>query len=169
LLPNLLKNKIVDFIAILVMIRAMIRCALHIAFCMALLLSIGVVNNSSAQVAVENLNADVTPNELHLAHGVMCEAIESYKPVNPSAVFSVSRGKLMCFTEFDIVPHQTDIFHNWIKHGELVFRKRLVLKPPRWSSVSSIQLREADKGPWRMEIRGADGQLLKLLRFSITD
>jgi hypothetical protein len=50
-----------------------------------------------------------------------------------------------------------------------VYRKRLILKPPRWASVSSIKLREADKGPWRVEIRDAEGRLLATLRFSITD
>lgn len=75
----------------------------------------------------------------------------------------------MCFTAFDHVPEQTSIFHDWIRQDKLVFRKKLVLKPPRWSSVSSIQLREADKGVWRVEIRDADGNFLRVLRFSITD
>jgi hypothetical protein len=75
----------------------------------------------------------------------------------------------MCFSAFDSVPEQTSIFHDWIRQDKLVFRKKLILKPPRWSSVSSIQLREADKGVWRVEIRDADGNPLRILRFSITD
>ena len=108
-------------------------------------------------------------NRLRLSRAVLCEAIASFKPVNPSVVFPVSRGTVMCFTEFDIVPHETELFHLWIKRDVLVYRKRLILKPPRWASVSSIQLREADKGPWRVEIRDADGQLYTTLRFSITE
>jgi hypothetical protein len=45
----------------------------------------------------------------------------------------------------------------------------LTLKPPRWSTFSSIQLREADKGPWRVEIVDEKDRLHKTLRFSITD
>ena len=104
-----------------------------------------------------------------LSQAVLCESIENFKPVNPSAVYPVSQGTIMCFTAFDVVPRETEIYHVWIKRDERVYRKRLILKPPRWSSVSSVQLREADKGPWRVEIRDADGQLYAILRFSITE
>lgn len=108
-------------------------------------------------------------NRLRLGTAVMCETLENFKPLNVSAVFSVQSGSVMCFTSFDQVPEQTSIFHNWIRHDKLIFRKKLVLKTPSWSSVSSIQLREADKGPWRVEVRDIDGSLLRVLRFSITD
>ncbi len=104
-----------------------------------------------------------------LSQAVLCESIENFKPVNSSAVYPVSQGTIMCFTAFDIVPREIDIYHVWIKRDERVYRKRLVLKPPRWASVSSIKLREADKGPWRVEIRDANGQLYAVLRFSITE
>ena len=109
------------------------------------------------------------PNVLNLSQAIMCETIESFKPVNRSVVFPVSQGTVMCFTDFDVVPRETEIYHVWIKREVLVYRKRLVLKPPRWASVSSIKLREADKGPWRVEIRDADGRLYATLRFSITE
>lgn len=106
---------------------------------------------------------------LNLNQAVLCESIENFKPVNPSTVFPVSRGTVMCYTAFDVVPHETELYHVWIKRDTLVYRKPLVLKPPRWASVSSIKLREADKGPWRVEIRDADGRLYATLRFSITE
>ena len=108
-------------------------------------------------------------DQLHLSEAVICEGLENFKPINASVVFSVRIGSVMCFTEFDRVPRETSIFHDWIRQDKLIFRKKLVLKPPNWSSVSSIQLREADKGPWRVEIRDADENLLRTLRFSITD
>ena len=115
--------------------------------------------------------ATITPpiDQLRLSEAVICETLEAFSPLNPSVVFSVTAGSVMCFTAFDHVPEQTSIFHDWIRQDKLVFRKILVLKTPRWSSVSSIQLREADKGPWRVEVRDADGNYLHILRFSITD
>ncbi len=109
------------------------------------------------------------PKVLHLSQAIMCETIENFKPVNRSMVFPVSQGTVMCFTDFDVVAQETEIYHLWINRDTLVYRKRLILKPPRWASVSSIKLREADKGPWRVEIRDAEGRLLTTLRFSITD
>ena len=107
--------------------------------------------------------------QLQLSKAVICETLENFKPLNPSVVFSVQAGSVMCFTAFDHVPAQTSIFHDWIRQDKLIFRKKLVLKTPSWSSVSSIQLREADKGAWRVEVRDTDGNLLRILRFSITD
>ena len=120
-------------------------------------------------VAADNDSLSRSADRLHLSEAVICESLDNFKPLNPSAVFSVQMGSVMCFTAFDRVPTQTSIYHDWIRQDKLIFRKKLVLKPPSWSSVSSIQLREADKGPWRVEIRDNDGNLLRTLRFSITD
>lgn len=106
---------------------------------------------------------------LMLSRAVICETLDAFNPLNPGAVFPVDTGSVMCFTAFDVVPRETSIFHDWIRRDKLIFRKKLVLKPPRWSSVSSIQLREADKGVWRVEVREENGPLLHVLRFSITD
>jgi len=38
-----------------------------------------------------------------------------------------------------------------------------------WSTYSQIQLRETDKGPWRVEISDQNGKVFDVLRFSITD
>jgi hypothetical protein len=136
---------------------------------------IGVLMLSLASAAAQGPSPEgqtanpLPPGRLQLSTAVICETLEAFKPLNPGVVFSVKTGSVMCFTAFDQVPERTSIFHDWIRRDKLVFRKKLVLKTPRWSSVSSIQLREADKGPWRVEIRDADGNYLGVLRFSITD
>jgi hypothetical protein len=117
----------------------------------------------------DTIGAGAEFSELHLREASMCESIENFKPVHQSAVFAISAASVMCFTDFNVVPQTMDVFHDWIKKDIPVFRKKLVLKPPRWSTVSSIKLRESDKGPWRVEIRDPDGNLLSTLRFSITD
>jgi hypothetical protein len=45
----------------------------------------------------------------------------------------------------------------------------LTINTPRWSTFTSVQLRDADKGPWRVEITDKSGNLMHTLRFSITD
>ncbi len=114
-------------------------------------------------------NASAEPPKALMVKAVMCESIDSYKPVNPAVVFSISQGELFCFSNFDPVLEKTFIFHKWFKKDKLVFTMRLTLSPPKWSSFSRIQIRDADKGPWRVEIRDADDKLLKTLRFSMVD
>ena len=49
--------------------------------------------------------------KLTLVKAVMCESIVEYAPMNTAVVFSIERGRISCFTEFDLVPHKTYIHH----------------------------------------------------------
>jgi len=109
------------------------------------------------------------PRGLSLEQAVMCEGIKDYEPVNKAVVFSMEIGKIYCFTSFDHVPQKMVIYHNWYRNDSLVTTKRLTLQPPEWSTFSSIQLREADKGLWRLEIKDQTKKVLQILRFSVTE
>ncbi|MFZ7126822.1 MAG: DUF2914 domain-containing protein [Desulfobacterales bacterium] len=107
--------------------------------------------------------------ELRLTEAAMCESIRAFKPVNSGSVFPVSVGKIYCFTAFEKIPEKMFIHHHWYRRDQLVTRRGLQLIPPKWSSASSIQIRDADKGPWRVDITDDNGRVLTTLRFSITD
>ena len=108
-------------------------------------------------------------NGMTLVRAVMCETIDDYKPKNSAAVFSIHVGKISCFTMFNRIKTTTFTLHKWFRKDELVTTKRLTLKPPRWSTYSSVHLREADKGPWRVEVWDDNAQLLQTIRFSVTE
>ena len=135
---------------------------LFVLFCICL--TAGVAASAEDETGGENPIA-----EAKLAQAVMCESIEGYAPRNIAVVFSIEVGKISCYTSFDEVPATTYTVHKWFRHDEAVTSKRLTLKPPRWATYSSIQLREADKGPWRVEIYNGDDKLIRVLRFSVTD
>ena len=107
--------------------------------------------------------------KLTLEQAAMCEEIKEYTPYNSAVVFSFKIGKVSCFTSFDPVPEKTFIYHKWYHRDKPSTKKKLTLNPPRWSTYSSILLRETDKGPWRVEISDQKGNLFRILRFSITD
>ncbi len=104
-----------------------------------------------------------------LERGLMCESIENFQPVNPAVVFSIGNEEVYCYSEFDPVYEKVKIFHKWFKKDKLIFSMPLTLSPPKWASLSKIQLRDADKGPWRVEIQDLEGNILKTLRFGISD
>ena len=112
---------------------------------------------------------DTVRNKLTLDHAIMCEEVQDKTPINQAVVFSIKIGKVSCFSMFDPVPENTFIYHQWFHKDAPSTNKRLTLQPPRWATYSSIQLRETDKGPWRVEISDQKGTLLYILRFSITD
>lgn len=126
---------------------------------------------SGELIAQENANrvTTIVQRGLSLDQVVMCEGIKDYEPVNKAVVFSLEIGKVYCFTSFDHVPQKTVIYHNWYRSDRLITTKRLSLQPPQWSTFSSIQLREADKGPWRLEIKDQAKKILQIVKFSVTD
>ena len=107
--------------------------------------------------------------KLALVQALVCEDVKEGIPSNPAIAFSISTGKIYCYTMFDQVTEDTVVYHHWFFRDKPSARIRLTVRHPRWSTFSSIQLREADKGPWRVEIIDAGGRLLKNLRFSVTD
>jgi len=106
---------------------------------------------------------------INIEKAVICEAVQNLKPVHPAIAFSIKIGKVLCYTEFSEISQETFVFHRWYRRDELVTEKKLVLKPPQWSTYSSIQLRESDKGPWRVNIVNVHDQTMKILRFSVTE
>jgi hypothetical protein len=107
--------------------------------------------------------------QLRLKKAVMCQRVENLTPINPGAVFSVSSGQVCCYSSFDPVPRHTIVYHRWYHRDELSTQTRLRLYPKKWSTYSVIQLRETDKGPWRVEVVDQNGHVFDVLRFSITD
>jgi hypothetical protein len=126
---------------------------------------------STPSYSQQNENNSSAPDSarLTLVRAVMCEGIQDFKPWNQAVVFSISIGKVSCFTSFDPVPETTYIYHNWYYRESLSKRMKLFLQPPSWSTFSSIQFREADKGLWRVEITDPEGNIFHIVRFSITD
>ena len=119
--------------------------------------------------ASQRKNSDKTTPKLTLRRAAICEMVNDFAPEKQAVVFSVTTGKIFCYTHFDPVPEKSDIFHNWYYKDKLITKQKLSLKPPRWSSYSAIQLRESDKGPWRVTITDQANNSLGVLRFSITD
>lgn len=123
----------------------------------------------AAASLADEISKSSTGSLLSLSRAVMCEYIEGYEPQHAAMVFSIDVGKISCFTAFDGIQSSTYAYHKWYRRDILVTTKRLSLKPPSWATYSSIQLRQADKGPWRVEIWSARNQLMQTLRFSVID
>jgi len=129
----------------------------------AILLCIGALCDKSG------LSRASDADKLILTSAVMCEDVQDRQPLNEGVVFSIGTGKVFCYTVFSTVPEATYIMHNWYNRDNLSTKIKLQLQPPRWTTYSTIQLRESDKGPWRVEITDSDGRMLHVLRFSVTE
>lgn len=111
-----------------------------------------------------------TPSHsLGLVKASVCEAVKDGLPLNEGVVFSVGLKKVACFSSFDPVSENTFVYHSWFFRDRLITRFKLALRTPRWATFSRMELRDADKGPWRVEISDEKGIIFHMLRFSITD
>lgn len=108
-------------------------------------------------------------NMPYMKVGLICELVKNGSCERPTVVLSVDRKQAFCYTLFENVTAPRIIYHRWYHRGELTTQIRLKLQPPRWATYSSIQLREADKGPWQVEVVDETGRVYGILRFSITE
>jgi len=100
---------------------------------------------------------------------VMCEGVKDGLPVNQTIIFDGSKNSAFCWSEFDPVLAEGIVYHKWYRRGELITRKKLAVHPPRWAAYTRLPLRQADIGPWQLDITDENGSILKTLRFSITE
>ena len=104
-----------------------------------------------------------------LKKAVLCEKIVRSNPVNEGVVFSSGLQRLFCFTYFDPVYSESRIYHKYYFNDKFINKYPLSIKPPSFATYSRIELRESDKGPWRVEITDAEDNVLTEIRFSIID
>lgn len=108
-------------------------------------------------------------SQLNVEKAVICEEIVNREPAKKAVVFRNGIERIYCYTIMDKVQENSIIYHNWYKRDRLSSRIKLNVKSPRWATFSSIQLRDYDNGQWRVDITDADGNILKIVRFSILD
>ena len=106
---------------------------------------------------------------LVLGESTVCEEVRNGTPEQAAVAFSVDLKRVYCYTDFKKVPEKSFAYHNWYLRDNLKASVKLTVRPPRWSTYSSIQLRDSDKGPWRVEVTDEEGIILKTLRFSVID
>ena len=107
--------------------------------------------------------------QLILGEATVAEIVKNGVPSNSAVAFSISLGRIYCFTDFVEVGAKTVIYHNWYHRDEKRASVKLALRPPRWATFSSVVLRNSDKGPWQVEVTTEDGSVLQILRFSVID
>jgi hypothetical protein len=142
------------------------RCR-RLTYLVALVLLTSFLSQAFAQQ--KNSPSNGTNEKLTLVQAAMCEGMKDNSPQNRAIVFPFSIGRVYCFTTFDPVPAKTFIYHKWYFRDKLRARVKLSLKTPRWSTFSRIGLRDSEKGPWRVEIADEEGNVFRILRFSVTD
>jgi len=81
-----------------------------------------------------------TPGRLSLRQAGMCEAIEDNLPKRTAVVFSVSAGRIFCFTHFDPVSDNTHTYHDWYHKDRLIIHAREHIRDSKFmAEINAIE------------------------------
>ncbi|OGP69253.1 MAG: hypothetical protein A2170_03535 [Deltaproteobacteria bacterium RBG_13_53_10] len=136
---------------------------------MALVVSIlvvwGVVLSAFGQAKTEE-----TPKEaaaLTIARAVVGTGVENSEPTGAAETFPSSTEKVYCFIEATNIPKDTEVTFVWSQAGKEMSKFSLPLKKgSRWRTYAYKNI-YGMKGDWKVEIKDADGKLLKDVTFKV--
>ena len=116
----------------------------------------------------EKAKAEGAPKEgpaFTIARAVIGTGVENREPAGVAAVFPATTEKVYCFLEAANIPKDMEISLTWF-YGQKEMRKvSLLLKAgSRWRTFAHKNLGGL-KGDWKVEIKDAEGKLLKDLSF----
>ena len=110
---------------------------------------------------------DATANQLELEVLAICRDVVDRTPLGSGSVYTVSVGKLFCFTK--VVGAQTDtkIIHNWFRNGKLKTSITLPVKSASWRTWSAKEIHPKDAGDWMVEVLSETGAPIESILFFI--
>ena len=129
-----------------------------IRFASAMLVSFMVVSAATAATAAD----------LQVEDAAVCTDVVDRQPVDSGTSFSVSTGRLYCYTRIVGAQDPTQVVHAWYFGDEERARVTLSVGGSNWRTYSSKQLQEHEIGAWRVEVLDADGNLLETVAFDVT-
>jgi len=94
--------------------------------------------------------------------------VANREAVDAGTSFSVSVGKLYCFSKIADIQEPTEIVHVWYYGETERTRLSLSVNPPAWRTYSSKIIQAHEVGSWRVEILDASGNLLDTAKFELT-
>lgn len=106
--------------------------------------------------------------DLNVATAVICKNIADRQPVESGTSFSVSVGRLYCYSKITDISNSTEIVHVWYFGDTERARTALSINPPSWRTYSSKIIQAHEIGKWHVKILDASGNLLKDVEFEVT-
>ena len=105
--------------------------------------------------------------EFAIARAVVGTGVENKEPVGAADAFPASTEKVSCFIEATNVPKDMELTTVW-SMGDKEMRKinATVKAGPRWRTWVDKKV-GGMKGDWKVEIKDADGKLLKDVKFKV--
>jgi len=116
----------------------------------------------------EEAPAAPAASALTIEKAVIAKGVENREPVEPGETFSKDVGKVYCFVKVVGAKEPTEIKMTWIKgENEDMGTVTLAVKAAAWRTWGSKNIDPSWTGPWKVEVKDADGNLLTTVNFKI--
>ena len=107
-------------------------------------------------------------DNLNVATAVISKNIADRQPVEPGSSFSVSVGKLFCYSKVTNIQSSTQIYHVWYYGDTERARVALNVNPPNWRTYSSKVIQAHEIGKWHVKILDDANNMLQDIEFDLT-
>ena len=98
---------------------------------------------------------------------VVGTGVKNNEPVGVAEIFSGSAVKVYCFLQVSDIVKDTEVSLVWFHGQDEMLKTILPLKMgKRWRTYANKNLRGL-KGDWKIEVKDADGNLLKEVKFKV--
>lgn len=93
--------------------------------------------------------------------------VEKGEPVGVAETFPATTEKVYCFLEATNISKDTEVSFVWFHGQKELLKISLPLKMgPKWRTYANKNLR-GSKGDWKVEIKDANGNLIKDVKFKV--
>lgn len=120
------------------------------------------------------VEAEVVPTEilprLTVVSGAIGMGVEKRVPIDVGTVFDTDAGTLVAHVGVRNLDSPSQIQMIWKRDGVVSSSMSLdVGVSPRWRTWSKKRIRSWDTGEWTVEVRDAEGDLLKTMEFEVVE
>jgi hypothetical protein len=105
--------------------------------------------------------------EMTLARAVVGTGVDKMEPVGAAETFPAATEKVFCFIEANNIPKDMELSFVWSLGGKEVRKMNLSVKAgPKWRTWAHKNV-AGQKGDWKVEIKDAEGKVLKEVKFKV--
>ena len=102
-----------------------------------------------------------------IARLVVGTGVENSEPAGAGETFPASTEKVYCFLEATNIAKDTEVSFVWSYGDKEMLKTTLPLKAgSKWRTYANKNLRGL-KGNWKVEVKDADGKVLKDIKFKV--
>lgn len=97
----------------------------------------------------------------------VCKAVVDRMPVDAGTVFTPDVGQVCFWTKLTGATDTTVVTHVWLYQGNEMFKVELPVRSGSWRTYSSKTILPTWVGDWEVQVRDAQGNILKAVNFKV--